>query len=165
MFITFIFSFFEHKCKLTEHINHWTGLYAGERGDANATPFFWVNYLKCMQFSTRNKIYIPNFGPQTKIFLRFAPLCKYLQFAPHFLKVCVWVCWTRIFHDPYSNARQCGPLSNRAIITWWQVKQVYWFTYMFICHFYKRYTLNVFLFAGWREEALQKLGSIPTGKN
>ena len=56
-------------------------------------PAFWVNYFKIMQFSTRNRIYTPNFGPKTKIFLRFSPhSAKYLKFTPRFLKVSLRAC-------------------------------------------------------------------------
>ena len=45
---------------------------AQEVGEREKAPNFGVNYFKVMQFFTRNRIYTPNFGPQIKIFLRFA---------------------------------------------------------------------------------------------
>ena len=35
-------------------------------------PPSWTNYLKVMQFFTRNLVYTPNFGYKITIFIRFA---------------------------------------------------------------------------------------------
>ena len=51
-------------------------------------PPSWANYFKVVQFFYQNWVYTPNFGPNIRIFLRFAPTCvKYVKFAPRFSKV------------------------------------------------------------------------------
>ena len=59
------------------------------RGGATATPLLGKLFQNRTVFH-QNWVYTPNFGPNIRIFLRFAPTCvKYLKFAPLFSKVCI----------------------------------------------------------------------------
>ena len=67
-------------------INVFPGLYTGSRGGVRGMyPPSWANYLKIIQFFTRNWLYTPNFGLKIRIFLRFAPpFVKTLKIQPPF---------------------------------------------------------------------------------
>ena len=78
-------------------------------------PPSWANYLKIMQFFTRNWVYTPNCGLKIRIFLRFASpshphppaFVKTLQFATPFLRtVSVQTfCTFKVLSDTYCTRR------------------------------------------------------------